>query len=127
MSRLANRCIADLDNALGRTGELVKLGRLSDAPEGTQGIFYCENVPAMVVLSQPQETIAVGALGSIQDSIVIISPTRMIARQWPAPPRKDDRIWITMADGTQLTCNIESVVEHRVEGVVVRYEMKVRS
>lgn len=124
MPRLAIGCIRDLDDELGRTGELIKIARLHDAPDGGQEPFYCENVPAKVVLSQPQELIASGGLA---DSVVIISPTRLLARQWPVPPKRDDRIWVLLPDGRELTGNIESVVEQRVQGVVVRYAMKTRS
>jgi hypothetical protein len=34
MNRAAQRCIADLDTALARTGELIKIARLHDAPDG---------------------------------------------------------------------------------------------
>ena len=124
MNRAAQRCIADLDTALARTGELIKIARLHDAPDGDQVAFYCENVPAKVVNAQPQEIIAV--TGN-QDSVIIISPTRLAARQWPVPPRKDDRVWIIEASGRELVGNIESVIEQRVGGAVVRYELKTRS
>jgi len=122
MPRAAKRAIAGLDTALARTGETIKLARLHDAPDGDQVAFACENVPASVKLVQPQEIVA-----NLPDSVVIISPTRLAARQWPVPPRRDDRMTITEADGGELVCNVESVVEHRVQGVVVRYEITVKS
>ena len=126
MNRAAQRCIADLDTALARTGEVSINDRalFTDAPDGDQVAFYCENVPAKVVNAQPQEIIAV--TGN-QDSAIIISPTRLAARQWPVPPRKDDRVWIIEASGRELVGNIESVIEQRVGGAVVRYELKTRS
>jgi hypothetical protein len=122
MPRAAKRAIAGLDTALARTGELLKIARLHDAPDGDQVAFYCENIPASVKLVQPQELVA-----NLPDSVVIISPTRLAARQFPVPPRRDDRAWITEPNGRELVCSIESVVEHRVQGVVVRYEITVKS
>ena len=75
MPRLAEAAIDDLNVALGIRGSTIKIARLSDAPEGAQSAFYCERVPAMVVLAQPQETLGIGAGGTIQDTTIIISPT----------------------------------------------------
>lgn len=128
MSRLAKAAIAALDRGLALRGQdRVKLARLSDAPEGQQSSFYCEDIPAQIVLVQPQETMGIGAGGAIQDTKVIISPTRMTQRQWPQPPRKDDRIYIPMPDGSTLIANVESVLIQTVQGVAVRYEMNCRS
>jgi hypothetical protein len=118
--RAASRAIAGLDTALARTGETIKIARLHDAPDGDQVAFACENVPASVKLIQPQELTV-----NLPDSVVIISPTHLAARQWPVPPRVDDRMWITDANGRELTCNVQSVVEHRLQGIVVRYELTV--
>lgn len=128
MPRLAEATIAALDTTLAIRGHgKVKLARLSDAPEGGQSAFYCEDIPAQVVLIQPQETMGIGAGGAIQDTKVIISPTRMTQRQWPQPPRKDDRIYIPMPDGSTLIANVESVLTQTVQGVAVRYELSCRS
>jgi hypothetical protein len=126
MPRLANGCIRDLNKALADTGETVKLARLTDAPKGDFVPFYCENVPAKIMLAQPQELYALGG-GTTQESTAIISPTQLAARQWPAPPRKDDRIYCAFADGRTLTGTIESVDEQRVQGIVVRYDIKWKS
>jgi hypothetical protein len=123
MPRAAKRAIAGLDTALARTGELIKIGRLHDAPDGDQVAFYCENIPASVRLIQPQDVV----VANLPDSVVIISPTHLAARQWPVPPRVDDRIWITDANGRELTCNVQSVIEQRIGGVVVRYQITVKS
>ena len=122
MNRAAKRAIAVLDTALARTGELIKIARLHDAPGGDQVAFYCENIPAKVTLVQPQEIVA-----NLPDSVVVISPTQLKARQWAQPPRRDDRMWITDANGHVITCNIETVTQRRVGGSVVRYEMTVKS
>lgn len=124
MPRVAQGCIRDLDGELARTGELIKIARLHDAPDGASVAFYCERIPAKVVLAQPQELAAGGGLA---DSTVIISPTRLLARKFPIPPKKDDRIWVTLPDGRELTGNVESIIEQRVQGVVVQYELKTRS
>jgi hypothetical protein len=117
MNAAARRCIRGLDTALERTGELITIARLHDAPDGGQVAFRCENIPAKVQLVAPQELTV-----NLPDSVIIISPTRLAARQWPAPPRRDDRVYIG-----SLVANIESVVEHRVNGVVCRYQLSVKS
>jgi hypothetical protein len=117
MNRLAAQAIADLDVELSRVGEPIKLGRLHDAPDGRSVSYYAENVPAKVIRASPQEI-----TGSFPNSTVIISPSRLADRQSPAPPRKDDRIWIADAVGV-----VETVTEQRVQGVVVRYRMECRS
>jgi hypothetical protein len=117
MNRAARRCIAGLDSALFRTGELITIARLADAPGGDQVAFKCENTPAKVTLVAPQEV-----NGTFPDSIVVISPTRLRERQWPVPPRRDDRVYVGA-----VVANIESVVEHRVGGCVVRYQIAVKS
>jgi hypothetical protein len=120
--REAAQAIRALDAELAKTGDLIKLARLRDAPDGKSEPFYCEKIPARVKLVQPQEIVL-----NLPDSVVIISPSRLAARQWPAPPRRDDRIWITTASGAELTGNVEAVVERRVQGTCVRYEMTVKS
>lgn len=117
MNREAAQAICDLDAELACIGELITLARLADAPEGGQTEFLCERVPAKVILIQPQDILGAGS-----PSRVIISPTRLAERQWPAPPRVDDRLYIG-----ELTTNVETVTERRMQGDVVRYELTVRS
>jgi hypothetical protein len=117
MNAAARRCIRGLDSALARTGELITIARLHDAPDGGQVMFKCEGIPAKVQLLAPQELTA-----SLPDSVIIISPTRLRERQWPARPKRDDRVYVGA-----LVANIESVVEHRVNGVVCRYQLAVKT
>lgn len=117
MNREAAQAIADLDFELSKTGELITLARLHDAPDGGQTEFRVERVPAKVLLIQPQDVLGAGS-----PSRVIISPTRLAERQWPSPPRVDDRLYV----GT-LTCVIETVTERRMQGEIVRYELGMRS
>jgi len=120
--REAASTIRALDAELAKTGDFIKLARLRDASNGQAEPFYCEKIPARVKLVQPQEIVL-----NLPDSVVIISPSRLAARQWPAPPRKDDRVFITKADGQELTGTVESVVEHRVQGTCVRYELTAKT
>jgi hypothetical protein len=122
MHRAARQAVRDLDSELAKSGELIVLARLGDAPDGRHTTFLCEHVPAKVTLVQPQDL----TVTSLPAGTVIISPSRLAARKWPAPPRVDDRVFI--ADGGRLlVCAIQSVVERRVAGFVVRYELSVRS
>lgn len=127
MGRTARFCIRELDRELARTGEFLKIARLTDAPEGEQEPFYCERIPAKVKFVQPQEIISIGKGGAVQETLIVISPTRLSRRQWPAPPRKDDRIWITDASGNEIPGNIESITELHVQSTVVRYNLMCRS
>ena len=118
MNRAAALAIRDLDAELARSGELIKIGRLHDAPGGDHVTHFAELVPAKVTLASPQDI----DVTSSTNSSVIISPSQLTARQWPAPPRRDDRIWIGEQVGV-----VESVRELRINGQVVRYEMECRS
>lgn len=117
MNRLAAQAIRDLDAELERVGALIKLERMHDAPDGASVSFFAERVPAKLILRAPQ-TID----GAFPASSVIISPTTLARRQWPMPPRRDDRIWIG-----KLVAVVRDITEFRIAGDVVRYQLTAES
>jgi hypothetical protein len=73
--------IADLDAALADAGQTVTLRRLTLGPGGVQIPFDVEDVPASIRPLKPEELVN----GIDQTwSKVVISPTVISTRQWPA-------------------------------------------
>jgi hypothetical protein len=114
----AEACIADLDAALAQYGDTIRLQRLTSGPDGTR-IPFEVTCPARVNSFAPQELVVF--TGDAPNTRVIISPTPLTQAQWPAPPQKDDRIFI---DGRE--ASIEIVAPISVSGQVVRYELQCR-
>lgn len=110
--------IAALDNALARAGSDITLRRVTGtAPSLTNTDV---TVRATVRSYQPQEL--VGGIAQI-DSHVIISPTQIVAANWPGDgslPRKLDKMVIAGR-----VRNIEVVDPIYVGGELVRLEMRV--
>lgn len=120
--------LASLDNALARNGEDCVLQRL----DGTGNVAKAVTVRARVVLYRPQEI-----SGSIiqGDSFVILSPTQIVAAQWPTSdasyadksngdkrvPRRDDRL---IVQGRTRT--VQAPIPYYVNGELVRIELQVR-
>lgn len=119
----ADDCIRDLDNALAEGGETVKLWRITTGPNGEEIPFEVE-VPAKVRMFQPQEID--NFAGGVSDSLVMISPTYMAAHQWPAPPVKDDGVFVVDPAGQWQRGNVEDLTMERWQGVVVRYNLRCR-
>lgn len=120
----AAEIIADLDGALAQGGETITLKRAFLESDGETQNYWAVQCAAKVVLYQPQEIIDAG--GGVQDTLIIISPTQMLAAGWPVPPVKDDQIFL--GDGTDDTTrgNVEIVGQERWQGQTVRYELKCR-
>jgi hypothetical protein len=123
----AQELINDLDRALADGGEPVTLRRAYVESDGESESEFNVTIQGKVRRLQPQEIIDEhGAI--VQDSLVVISPTGLIAASWPFPPVKDDRIFlgdgIDPADAD--SGNIWIVTEERWQGQVVRYTLHCR-
>jgi hypothetical protein len=114
----ADACIADLDAALAEYGSTVRLQRMTSGPNGTSIPFEVV-CPAQVNAFAPQELVVIS--GDAPTSKVTISPTPLLQAQWPAPPLKDDRIFI---EGRP--ANVEVVASLSVGGKIVRYDLQCR-
>ncbi|HVJ31661.1 MAG TPA: hypothetical protein VND94_00985 [Terriglobia bacterium] len=106
--------ISMLDGQLRQHGEDVILRR----PAGTQQIPLEVACRAMVSGYQPAELLG----GIVQgDTKVILSPTEMVGRQWPWPPRRNDKCIIGGA-----VKNIEAVDAVSMNNRLVRINLQVR-
>jgi len=105
---------SDIQRAIDETGSPVILRRLS----GTQQIKFDVRTTAVITGFQPNELVGGISQG---DRRVIIGPRDIAARQWPAPPRKGDRVFIGTVETT-----VEAVEVVDVRGQIVRYNMVVR-
>lgn len=104
-----NPIIRALDQALQRTGQDVSLRRVGQDD--------------LAVRARVRDYTVSELAGAIQqgDSHVIMSPTEMTAANWPAPPKKGDRLLV----GARV-CLVETVAPKHVDGEAVRYELVVR-
>lgn len=108
--------ISRLDASLAKHGSDVKLRRLTLGPNALQIPFDCD-VRASVLPLDAKELV-----GNIDQtwSRVILSPTQIDTAQWPAPPRKNDKI--VHAGKVR---NVEFVKTISVQNVTVRFELMV--
>jgi hypothetical protein len=107
--------VAALNRQLASKGEPVVLRR----PLTTNPVTYQDvTVQAFVRGYKPQELI-----GGINqgDSIIILSPTQMVAAGWPIPPKASDK---AVYQGR--TRNVQTCSPITIGSTAVRYELQVR-
>jgi hypothetical protein len=105
---------SDVQAAIDDVGSPVILRRLS----GPQQIKFDVRTNAVISGFAPDELVG----GIIQeDRRVIIGPRDIQARQWPAPPRKGDKVLIGDVETTVLASETVDV-----RGQIVRYNLVVR-
>lgn len=114
MSLSPEKMIADLDAAIGRRGQMIKLIRYSAGAEGEQ-IPYEKEMRANVRAHGPSDLVEGGP-----DTIVVISPTELARTSFPLP-RRDDHI-VLHADPTA----IQQVSPVYVDDVLVRVRLLCR-
>lgn len=109
--------IGALDRQLAIHGEDILLRRETKGA-GTLLIPFDCGVRAKV-----RDYTAAELVGELQqgDSQVILSPSEMTDRQWPAPPRKGDKVVIKGKVRA-----VMNVVPFDIGGTVARYELSVR-
>lgn len=114
---LPEEAIARLDAGLAANGEVVTLRRETVAGQ-TISTFDLEDCPAMVRDYRSAELV-----GNLQegDSMVIVSPTFMIERQWCWPPKKGDRVLVAGRMRTAF-----NVIPFRMGETLVRFELQIR-
>jgi hypothetical protein len=115
--------IADLDNMLTDGGTPARLVRSGSSPYGIDCIVTLRGY-------SPSELIA-GSDITQQDQQFVLSPTALIAGNWPGPgaprggdpliPRRDDRIV-----ANRVTMTIQAAAGVYVQGVLVRIDGRVR-
>ena len=103
-----------LETVIARVGRIVVLRRLS----GTQGIPFDAKVTASIRGYQPQELV-----GPVQqgDRELTIGPGELQDRQWPIPPRRNDKAIID-----DVVCNVEAVETRHLGESVAFYVLRVR-
>lgn len=110
--------IGRTQQALNRLGQVAQLRRLTGVA-GSQ-VYHEVSLRAFMRQFRPDEIVP--GSGLIQgDRMVIIGTAAIDAAQWPAPPRRDDKLLI---DGRLL--NVQAVEIRHIGGVVERYDMVVR-
>lgn len=122
-------CIASLDDALAEAGTTIKLRRIIGASPNQTWVDV--TLPASIRSPTAEELVA----GFLQtDSVVILSPTSILAAQWPGgqPPGQihpelpkggtgGDKVFVL---GTPR--QVEAVNPVEVGGVVARIELRVK-
>lgn len=104
--------------ALDRLGQVAQLRRLTGVA-GTQ-VWHEVSLRVFARQFRPQEIVA--GSGILQgDRMVIAHHAEIDAAQWPAPPRRDDKL---LLDGRLL--NVQSVETVRAGKTIERYDMVVR-
>lgn len=116
MSLSPDQMIADLDAAIERRGQMVKLIRWSTGPEGARIPFEVK-FKANVRSARPSDLLEPGT-----DTVVVISPTRLAATRFPGLPRKDDHL---IVDGTD-PADIQRIAPIRVDDMLVRIRVLCR-
>jgi hypothetical protein len=110
---MTTETIADV---IDRQGQTITLRRLT----GTQQIPFDVTVKAVARGYKPTDLIA--GSGIVQgDRMVTISSREIDARQWPGPPRRNDKVII---DG--FTINVEAVESRQLGEDLAMYVMQVR-
>lgn len=112
MSLDPEQMIADLDAAIERRGQMVKLIRFSTGPDG-QRIPFEVKFKANVREAGPSDLVEQGG-----DTVVVISPTSLREHRFPGLPRKDDHL-IVDTDGDN-PADIQRIAPIRVDDVLVR-------
>jgi hypothetical protein len=109
--------IADLDEAVAEAGQDITLRRVTGT---SQQASFEVKIRAAVRGYRPNEI--VNGSGIIQgDRKVIMSPTEMLDRKWPWPPKNGDKAVINGS-----TVAVQSVNQVVVGGELVRIELQVR-
>ena len=110
--------IGRTQQALNRLGQVAQLRRLN----GAGGTLTWHEVSVRAFMRQFRPDEIVPGSGILQgDRMIIIGTAEIDAAQWPAPPRRDDKLLI---DGRLL--NVQAVEIRHIGGVVERYDMVVR-
>lgn len=116
-----SQVIASLDRALAQQGQDIVLQRFTTDSEGVQSIVAEALCRAVVTGGgSPQELVPMP--GESPNTMIIMSPTGLIAAAWPGLPLKDDRVLIEGVPN-----NIEVVTPRLVNNQLVRIELQVRT